>query len=279
MLPQCSIVISVFNRVDLTTQCLRTLIANTSGADHEVIIVDNGSTDGTVDLCARLGGNATVIRNEENRGFGATCNQGARAATSDTIIFLNNDTEPQPGWLEPLLRTLAVEADVGAVGAKLLFPDRTVQHGGVVLIERAEEPRLSALHMPYQVPEDDVLANRRRDVSVATAACLAIRGAVFEEAGAFDEGYWNGYEDVDLCLTIRANGWRIVYEPESVLIHHESASGKERFLAVDSNVERLQQRWAGKATPDIVMDGDTDWHLYPDSVLGAGLDGLELTLR
>ena len=178
----CSIVIPVFNRVDLTTQCLRSLIANSAGVAYEVIIVDNGSTDGTPELCARLGGNATVIRNEENRGFAVACNQGAAAAQSDIVVFLNNDTEPEAGWLPALLEPLHLEHDVGAVGAKLLFPDRTVQHGGVILIERPEYPHLHALHMPYHVPENDPLANRRRDVSVATAACIAIRRSVFEEA-------------------------------------------------------------------------------------------------
>ncbi len=275
----CSIVIPLFNRVDLTTQCLRALIANTPGVPYEVIVVDNGSTDATPALCARLGGNARVIRNDENLGFARACNQGAEAAGSDVVVFLNNDTEAEPGWLPPLLATLDNEPDVAAVGSKLLFPDRTVQHGGVVMIEQQEYPQLSAVHMPYHVPEDDVLANRRRDVSVATAACLAVRASAFAEAGGFDEGYWNGYEDVDLCLTLRDQGWRIVYEPASVLIHHESASGKERFRAVDANVERLQERWAGKTTPDIVMDGPTSWHLHPEAVLREGLGELELTLR
>ena len=274
----CSIVIPVFNRVDLTTQCLRSLIANSSGVAYQVIIVDNGSTDGTAELCARLGGNAVVIRNEENQGFAIACNQGAAAAESDLVVFLNNDTEPEPGWLPPLLEPLHLQADVGAVGAKLLFPNRTVQHAGVILIERPDYPHLHAVHMPYHVPEDDPLANRRRDVSVATAACLAVRRSAFEAAGGFDEGYWNGYEDVDLCLTLRSMDWRIVYEPRSVVIHHESASGRERFIKVDDNVTRLQQRWAGRAVPDIVMDGPTSWSLHPEAVLREGLGDLQLTL-
>ena len=138
---------------------------------------------------------------------------------------------------------------------------------------------LSAIHLPYGVPGDDDLANRRRDVSVATAACLAVRIQPFRQAGCFDEGYWNGYEDVDLCLTMRSAGWRIVYEPASVLTHHESASGKERFRAVDANVERLQERWGGKAIPDIVITNVTDWALHPEGLLESGLDGLELTLQ
>ncbi len=254
--PAVSIVIPAFNRVDLTTQCLRALIANTTSHSYEVIIVDNASTDATPELCASLGGHATVIRNDENLGFARACNQGAAAAAADRIVFLNTDTEPLTNWLAPLVDILDGQSDVGAVGMKLLFPDRTVQHGGVVIIETPNYPTLAAQHLPYQVPENDPLANQRRDVTVATAACLMVRRSAFNAIGGFDEGYWNGYEDVDLCLSLGAAGWRIVYEPASVLIHHESASGPERFRRTDDNIARLQERWAGRVIPDfVVKDG------------------------
>lgn len=250
-----SIIIPAFNRVDLTAQCLRALIGNTTGLKYEVIIVDNASTDATPQLCAGLGGNATIIRNDDNLGFAAACNQGARAASSDRLVFLNTDTEPFPDWLPPLLRVLEEEPDVGAVGMKLLFPDHTIQHAGVVLLELPEYPTLGAQHMPYKVPADDPLSNQRRDVSVATAACLMVRREAYVEVDGFDEGYWNGYEDVDFCLKLGVAGWRIVYEPESVLIHHESSSGPERFRCSKENTDRLQERWAGKVTPDFIIDG------------------------
>ena len=180
----------------------------------------------------------------------------AEAARSERIVFLNTDTEPFPNWLPPLVATLQQEPDVGAVGMKLLFPDRTVQHAGVVIVEQDEYPTLWPQHMPYKVPADDRLANQRREVSIATAACLMVRRSAFEEVGRFDEGYWNGYEDVDLCLSLRDAGWRIMYEPTSVLIHHESSSGPERFRLVDENIERLQERWAGRVIPDFVRRDD-----------------------
>ncbi len=257
MSPNASIVIPAFNRVDLTAQCLRALIANTHDVTYEVIIVDNASTDATPELCASLGGNATVIRNDENRGFAVACNQGAAAATSDRIVFLNTDTEPFPNWLPPLIAALDDRPDVGAVGMKLLFPDRTIQHAGVVLLELPEYPTLGAQHLPYKVPEDDALANQARDVSVATAACLMVRRDAFDGVGGFDEGFWNGYEDVDLCLKLTEAGWRIFYEPASVLIHHESSSGPERFRCSEENIARLQEKWAGRATVDFVIrDGE-----------------------
>ena len=269
-----SIVIPAFNRADLTAQCLRALITNTPGLSYEVIIVDNASTDATPQLCAGLGGDAVVIRNPENYGFARACNQGADAARSERIVFLNTDTEPFPNWLPPLLATMDEAPDIGAVGMKLLFPDRTIQHAGVVLVEQNDYPTLAPQHMPYQVPEDDPFSNQRREVSVATAACLMVRRDAFEEVGRFDEGYWNGYEDVDLCLSLRAAGWRIMYEPASVLIHHESASGPERFRLVNENVERLESRWAGRAIPDFVRHGDTATP-HPEGVHAREIQRLE----
>lgn len=262
----CSIIIPAFNRVDMTARCLQSIIANTAGIHYEVILVDNGSTDATPELCAGLGGNAVVIRNDENLGFARACNQGAAAASSDRLLFLNNDTEPHPGWLPPLLETLDSAPDVGAVGSLLLFPDGTVQHAGVVLVELPGYPTLAAQHMPYQVPADDPLVCRRREVAAVTAACVLIRREAFSAAGGFDEGYWNGYEDVDLCLTLGAAGWRIMYEPASVLLHHESASGPERFARRDANVDRLQQRWAGKVVPDYRVESDGVARLHPDGI-------------
>ena len=251
-----SIVIPAFNRADLTAQCLRAMIANTGHVSYEVIIVDNASTDQTPQLCASLGGNATVIRNPENYGFAVACNQGADAANTDRIVFLNTDTEPFPDWLPPLIEVLDEETDVAAVGTKLLFPDGRVQHAGVVLLEQEDYPPLVAQHMPYKVAADDPMVTVKRDLSISTAACVMVRRQAFEDVGGFDEGYWNGYEDVDLCLKFAEAGWRIVYEPRSVLIHHESSSGPERFRSAKENVDRLQERWAGRVTPDFILRGE-----------------------
>jgi GT2 family glycosyltransferase len=270
---QCSVIIPAYNRVDLTAQCLQALVANSPGIAYEVIIVDNASSDATPELCASLGGQCTVIRNEENLGFAKACNQGAAVANSDRLLFLNTDTEPFPNWIPPLLSTFDNEPDVGAVGCKLLFPDGTVQHGGVVLVERSGYPTIGAQHLPYHVPADDPLANMRRDVSVTTAACVMIRSEAFQDVGGFDEGYWNGYEDVDLCLALGAKGWRIVYEPGSVLMHHESASGAERFTKWEANVERLETRWAGKVTPDFIVGDDGEARPHPAGIHARAMSG------
>lgn len=217
-----SIVIPHYGAAGLLDRCVAAIVWHT--ADYELVVVDNGTG---VAVDANI-----VIRNQENRGFAVACNQGAAAAHGNHLVFLNNDTEVQAGWLEPLVAHL--ERGVGIVGSRLVYPDGSVQHAGVSL-RRA----------------DGVLVaeNRRGEfaeglVEAVTGACLAIHRDVFWKLGGFDAGYRNGYEDVDLCLKARAAGYRVVYEPASTVIHHESASGGARWTHVRENVARLQEQWA-----------------------------------
>lgn len=215
-----SIVIPLFNRWDMTEACLLAL-ANTC-PDAEIITVDNGSTDETRD-------HDVTIRNPRNRGFAVACNQGARASRGDVIVFLNNDTEPQPGWLEPLAATL------GVAGPKLIYPDGRIQSAGIT-VDFSQRPGQEAQNRQESAPGGPVAA--------VTGACLAITRHAYHDAGGFDAGYWNGYEDVDLCLTVAELGYPVEYVPESVVIHHESQSDRrERFRAVTENVVRLRQKW------------------------------------
>ena len=265
---EASIIIPLFNRVDLTVACLRALAANTGDVDHEIVLVDNASSDETPELLAGLGGDVKVVRNEENLGFATACNQGARTASSERLVFLNNDTEPWPGWLPPLLGALQ-DDDVVAAGSLLLFPDGTVQHAGVVMVENDGEPPLLAMHHPYQVDPSHPLAQRARDVAVVTGASFAVDRQAFFSVGGFDEGSWNGFEDVDLCLQLADAGGRIRSEPASVVTHHESASGPERFRRTDQNTARLIERWHGRVTPDLLIDADDRTHVHPDGFLAA----------
>ena len=255
-MPKVSVIIPTFNRLDLTRACLTALRANTPADDFEIIVVDNDSTDGTREFLAaeQQAGRLTAILNEKNLGFAHACNQGAAAARGKYIFFLNNDTEVRPGWLEPLIQTAEADPKVGAVGSKLLFADNTIQHAGVVLLDdRAHGDPLRAHHIFSRQPHDLQEANRPRICPALTAACLLVRTEVFEQAGGFDEDYWNGYEDVDLCLKISAAGKLLVYQPASVVTHHESQSGPERFRQARQNIARLHQKWLGKVQPDFTV--------------------------
>lgn len=258
-----SIIIPCFNKVDYTVRCLTSLAEHTPADCYEVVIVDNASSDATPELCAQLDGDVVVIRNDVNLGFSKACNQGAGAATGRHLLFLNNDTEALPGWLEPMLAILDNEPDVGAVGSKLLFPDDTLQHAGVIVTEVEGGVAISATHEHYRLPRDHPPANVRRDLDIVTGACVLFRREAFEGAGGFDEGYWNGYEDVDLCLALRDAGWRVVYEPASTLYHHESVSGPERFRKIDDNVQRLQDRWTGRYTPPWLLTTEEAARAHP----------------
>ena len=261
--PRASIVIPLFNQLEYTQRCLAALDANTAASLYELVLVDNASTDGTARLLERPPARATVLRNPRNLGFARACNQGAAVTRARYIVFLNNDTEPLPDWLPSLLAPLRRQADVAAVGAKLLYPDGLIQHAGVLISENRQTSNpLRPFHRLVREPGGIPEANRGEDLQAVTAAALAVRRSAFAAAGGFDEGYWNGYEDIDLCLTFGAAGWRVVYEPKSCLIHHESVSGPERFRAARHNVARLHARWLGKVVPDVLVteDGTTIPH-------------------
>lgn len=175
-----------------------------------------------------------LIEHDENRdGFAATCNKGAkRAIDADILIFLNDDTIPQPGWLDPLLRASLRD---GIAGNRLVYPDGRIQHTGVFL-RRDPDGTLTAYNRHTEA--------RSGPVPAVTGACLAIRRDIFDDLAGFDEGFVNGYEDVDLCLRARQAGHEISYVAESTVIHLESQSDPQlRFGHARENIALLQQRW------------------------------------
>lgn len=234
----CSIIIPVWNNIDLTKQCLTALADITEGVNYEVIVVDNGSTDGVQDFLQTLGGDVQVIRNQDNLGFAKACNQGARAARGEFLVFLNNDTIPLKGWLTALVEEVRMHADVAVVGSKLLYEDGTVQHAGVAFSRE--------YFMPYHIYRGlDAQArcvSRRRELHCVTAACMLVRREAFEQVGGFDEGYRNGFEDVDLCLKLRERKSKVVYQPQSVLYHLESRTPGRKAHEGD-NSRLLMARW------------------------------------
>ncbi|TKB65719.1 MAG: glycosyltransferase [Nitrospira sp.] len=248
----CSVIIPVWNCCELTRQCLAALVKTTEGISWELIVVDNHSTDDTASFLSSLAGDVQIISNQENLGFAKACNQGARVARSQYLVFLNNDTIPQPGWLSSLVSEVDAHPEVGIVGSKLLYPDGTVQHAGVV---RDLEHRLP-YHIYKSFAGDHPVVNQRREFQIVTAACLLIRRSLFEEVGGFDEGYVNGFEDADLCLKVRERGYVIVYQPRSVVLHLESQTAG-RKIHDDTNAIRFLDRWEEQW-----WAADEDLHFY-----------------
>lgn len=221
-----AVVIPVFNRYELTVRCLDAVRA--TAPDAFLWVVDDGSTDET----QNLGQSVPMLHNTRNMGFAVSCNRGAKVAFDDPtvghVVFLNNDTVPQVGWLDVLLG----EAD-GVAGARLTYPDGRLQHAGVELVSVGGF--LEARNVQHERPTGPV--------SAVTGACLAVSRGCWDALGGFDEGFDNGYEDVDLCLRARRAGWPVRYCAESHVVHLESASGAERWRSVSENVQRLQDKW------------------------------------
>jgi GT2 family glycosyltransferase/glycosyltransferase involved in cell wall biosynthesis len=234
-----SIIIPTCNNLDLTRQCLESIRACTEPGDYEIIAVDNGSSDGTPDYLREqeAAGHLTAILNPENLGFARASNQGARAAAGQYLVFLNNDTVATPGWLGALCRCAGEDERIAAVGAKLLYPDDSVQHAGAVF-----NANKKIYHIYKSLHKDHPAVNKKRAFQVLTAACLLVKREVFQAVGSFDEQYRNGYEDVDLCLKLGRSGYRLIYEPRALVYHLESRT-EGRFDWERENSNLLSRRW------------------------------------
>ena len=246
----CSIVIPVRNRAALTKQCLDVLLDSPpQDVDSEVVVVDDASTDSSVQMLADRFDQVRVVRHERNLGFAASCNDGAAAATGEWLVFLNNDTLPQPGWLDALVRHASSRERIGLVGSKLLFPNGTIQHAGVVFARD-----LSPRHIYTGFPAEHPAVNTSRQFQAVTGACALIRRSLFQEAGQFDTQFVNAYEDVDFCFRLRRLGYEVHYCHESVLYHLESAT---RDHVLDrQNHELFLERWS-----EFVYQDDIEYYL------------------
>ncbi|MEQ9333688.1 glycosyltransferase [Thalassobaculum sp.] len=225
--PLASVIVATRDRLELLRRCVDGVLHATDYPVCEVILLDNGSErPETLAWLREIAGDprVRVLSRPGPFNFSALMNDGAAAARGDVLVFLNNDVEPcDPGWLDELVRQ-ACRPEVGAVGAKLLYPDRTVQHGGVVLAGD-----YVARHVDVGRPDaDDGYLGRSaivQTMSAVTGACLAIRRDVFEAVGGFDaERLTVDYSDMDLCLRAGAAGYRTLWTPFARLLHHESAT-------------------------------------------------------
>lgn len=241
--PLVSIIIPAWNKWDYTFRCLVSLLEHTREVSYETIVVDNASTDETAAALPLLPG-LRFHRNASNLGFAKACNQGAALARAPLLLFLNNDTEALRGWLPPMLRAIQSAPDVAMVGSKLLFPDGTLQHAGVAVGYAMPLP-ITPYHLHARRPPE--ASTQQLDLAAVTAACMLVKADVFHALGGFDEAYVNGYEDMDLCFKVREAGHRILYTPESVLVHHESVS-EGRFLQAARNEDLLNRRWMDRFT-------------------------------
>ena len=231
-----SVIVPVHGRAALTRRCLDSLLSSLPEA-CEVIVVDDASSDGTAELLGSYGERIRTLTLVENVGYAQACNDGAAHATYERLVFLNNDTEPLPGWLDALSDHARRHPAAAVIGAKLLYPTGTVQHAGVVIGQDGYPHNLYA-----GLPAEHPAVNRSRPLQAVTGACMLVRREDFDRVGGFDCGYRNSLEDVDLCLRIGATGAEVRYCHEAVLTHLESASRghDDRF---EQSVALYRERW------------------------------------
>lgn len=244
--PQVSIVIPTKDAPVVLGKCLSSVLRRTTYPAFDIVCVDNQTSDPRA-LQLLRSPHITRVPFPGKFNFSRANNCGASRTTGEYLVFMNNDIEViSPDWIQEMLY-YAEQSDVGAVGGLLLYPDRTVQHAGVIL-----GPRGTADHVLRRASADsDGYAGSlacAREVSAVTAACMMLKKATFQQVGGFNEHYFTAYQDVDLCLQLSSLGKRNIFCPRAVFYHRESYSRGDYYDHVDRNL--LLDRWEDRIRSD-----------------------------
>ncbi|MCS7087713.1 MAG: glycosyltransferase family 2 protein [Thermoflexales bacterium] len=227
------IVVVAWNGAELLTSCVRSLFSQQSRVDHTIWIVDNASSDHTLETAKELAKTPVgsspihIVRSEYNRGYTGGANLGMRAVLDagasdrDLVVVLNQDIEVLEGWLDALAEVNERVEQLGVVGCLAYYPDgKTIQHAGAYL----EVPRLVAWHYNYRQQDYDG-GFEEREVDFVTGAALGLRVEVLRCVGLFDEAFSPGYyEDSEICVRIRRQGWKVLFSPKARVKHAETKS-------------------------------------------------------
>lgn len=247
-----SIIISTKDNTNILKKCIESIIGKTSYTNYEILIVDNLSKEAkTFKYYQKIKGNGKVriITYDKPFNFSAINNYASFQCNGNFLLFLNNDTEViSPEWLEAMME-FAQRKDVGAVGAKLFYPNNTIQHAGIILgiTGIAGHPHR---HLPRHSPGygEGMKLVTVQNFSAVTGACMMMRREVFDEVGGFDERYSHAFNDIDLCIRIREKGYLIVFTPYAELYHHESLSRgyentPEKQMRFKKEIELFKEKW------------------------------------
>ena len=272
--PRVSVIIPTRNGLAVLKPCLRSLLDHTAYPNLEVLVVDNGSDDpATLSFLAELeaSGLIRVLPDPSPFNYSALNNRAVEQASGEFICLMNNDIEViQPDWLVQML-AYGQRPGTGAVGARLLYPDRTIQHGGVILGIGGV-----AGHVHHGLAQDDsgyyCRAQLAQEISAVTAACLLVRKSHYQAVGGLNaENLRVAFNDVDFCLKLVENGLHNVYAARAVLLHHESVSrGHENTPAKQARfaaeVAWMKQRWGDRLTTDPAYNPNLDLEHAPFSL-------------
>lgn len=238
-----SIIVPAYNQWEFTYNCINQIIDNTSDVSYEVILADDVSSDETKDA-EQYVANLRVSRNTENLGFVRNCNEAAKICRGQYILFLNNDTSVQSGWLMPLVELLEQDASIGMVGSKLVYGNGKLQEAGGIFWKDA-----SAWNYGHCDKIGKPEYNYVKEVDYISGASIMIRKSLWEQIGGFDERYVPAYcEDSDLAFEVRKAGYKVVYQPKSVVVHFEGISnGKDLKKGVKKyqvvNAQKFYDKW------------------------------------
>lgn len=231
--PDVSVVVPVHNNFAVTYYCLTALLFAYNKASFEVILVDDGSSDETVDILDLVDG-IDYLRNETAQGFIRSCNRGAEVARGHYLVMLNNDTEPTAHWLDEMIFAFEQFADVGLVGSKLLYPDGKLQEAGGIVWSNGNPWNYGRGANPHE-PR----FNYTRQADYLSGASIMLPKSLWHEIGGFSEEFCPAYfEDTDLAFKVRAAGYKTVYAPLSVVYHFEGVSSG---TSVSSGIKRYQE--------------------------------------
>lgn len=252
LLPLVSLIIPTRNGLELIRKCIESIIDKTVYSNYEILIIDNGSDEEeTLDYFKSLEkeSKVKVIRDDRSFNYSALNNAGVKRASGDLIGLINNDIEViAPEWLSEMV-SHALLPEVGVVGARLWYPNDTLQHGGVI-VGLGGVVGHSHRHLARYHPGYFGRASLIQSFSAVTGACLLIRKSIYEEVGGLNEKELQvAYNDVDFCLRVREAGYRNVWTPYAELYHHESATRgtedtSEKIMRFSSEKAYMQNRWA-----------------------------------
>jgi len=240
-----SVILVSLNGRDMTLDCLSTVAAAAGTLSHEIILVDNGSTDGTADAAAKAYPAVRVIRNGENRGYGPAANQGMREASGRILALVNNDTRLPADSLRALVDFLDRTPACAVVGPQLLHEDGRIQHSFDVEPGLATElfnKSLLRRLRPGAYPSRLQARSEPFEVDNLVGACFVLRREAGERLGGFDETFFYLYEETDFCLRARAQGWKVMVHPGVQIVHLQGRT--RRGVRVRAKIEQARSRFA-----------------------------------
>jgi GT2 family glycosyltransferase len=243
---------------------------NTNYDNFEIIVVDNGSSDGSVEFLESLSNDLPIkiIKNSENKSFSEANNQAVDVCNGDYVLLLNNDMEPTYGWLNEMMGAMIYNDNVGAVGAKLIYPyyydeknnykSFLIQHVGDIFDERIKPCCAYAYNKnKFEQPYESKV-NKSNQVAAVTAAAILIKKSIYKDLNGLNEEYFYGFEDVDFSLNLNKAGYEILYCSAALLFHHESSTRindkKEYLKNNELNTRTLWEKQGSYITQKIFLD-------------------------